>query len=461
MDEHIIRLYEINGKEAIQINGRWLDVLGYSELATQADSLGIPQALTHCPKIQIYNKVLSLVKETREESEVPVDLIPCDCLICLKGLPKSFKSGDSGGTIQIWQERLKIIMFVLCQQQEKHGKELEKELQDRGFKKNSSIKKILGSKKSYVHINEITYFLDTHSCILKVNLEDSWKSALVNGKDFISGFDKFNIKGYWTLANLEDPFSPTYNFVSNSSAVLPNTNSDNNNDKSNNNNNNYSMVVYNRKPCAKIGFCSFHMIRKLDGTFEFPPSMNNNNNNNNNKLNIYSENNNNKNNSDEDIDTDTDSGSDEYRNKAQNYISQTTFKVRELEKRILDNFNFYRFILKFEQYGYRLPREFVRFIALKVICDETGENHESTILQPPKLIEEFWIQIILTSLEYNRLLKIINVEKIRYDPDLLLDEHPVQRKRYEKTLQLYKKYFRFDKFDSEIWKENYLLESND
>ncbi|KAK5576585.1 hypothetical protein RB653_007729 [Dictyostelium firmibasis] len=483
MDEHIIRLYDINGREAIQINGRWLDCLGYGDLATQADSLGIAQAFTHSPKIQLYNKVLSLVKETRDESEEPVDLIPCDCLLCLKGLPKTFRSGD-GKTIQIWEERLKIIIFIIISQQNKHAKELENELQERGFKKNSDIKKVLGTKRSYVHSNEILYFLETHSSLLNINLDENWKATLPTSKEFISGFDKFNLKGYWTLSSFDDPFSSSYNFSSNSNATLPikkkkNVDNNNNNIDIINVDNNNDQLTYisskkacggitkSGKPCAKIGFCSYHMIRRADNTFEMSPSLNN----------INSD--------DSDEDIDTDSGSDEYEsvdgekdkkrtrsnsfqndksNKKQdhkqlkNYISEKTFKLRELEKKILDNFNFYRFIVKFEQYGYRLPREFVRFIALKVICDKTGETNDSTILQPPKLVEEFWIQVILTSLEYNKLLQIINVEKIRYDPDLLFDETSIQRKRYEKTIKLYKKYFKFDKFDSEIWKENYLLE---
>ncbi|KAM9968607.1 hypothetical protein ACTFIW_007757 [Dictyostelium discoideum] len=137
-------------------------------------------------------------------------------------------------------------------------------------------------------------------------------------------------------------------------------------------------------------------------------------------------------------------------------------KALQLEKKILNGFNFYPIVerLKFDELGFRLVKEYTRFIVIKILTHDT----ESVKTLPPPLIGRIWISHILDTNRYEELCNLIEL-KIHHNPDGF-EEVPqqVKRERYEKTLELYEQYFTKSSKDPEIWESDYLLydeEDND
>ncbi|KAN0034770.1 hypothetical protein ACTFIV_001302 [Dictyostelium citrinum] len=137
-------------------------------------------------------------------------------------------------------------------------------------------------------------------------------------------------------------------------------------------------------------------------------------------------------------------------------------KALQLEKKILNGFNFYPIVerLKFDELGFRLVKEYTRFIVIKILTQDI----ESVKTLPPPLIGRIWISHILDTNRYEELCNLIEL-KIHHNPDGF-EEVPqqVKRERYVKTLELYDQYFTKSSKDPEIWENDYLLydeEDND
>ncbi|KAK5576539.1 hypothetical protein RB653_007683 [Dictyostelium firmibasis] len=137
-------------------------------------------------------------------------------------------------------------------------------------------------------------------------------------------------------------------------------------------------------------------------------------------------------------------------------------KALQLEKKILNGFNFYPIVerLKFDELGFRLVKEYTRFIVIKILTQDI----ESVKTLPPPLIGRIWISHILDTNRYEELCNLIEL-KIHHNPDGF-EEVPqqVKRERYVKTLELYEQYFTKSSMDTDIWENEYLLydeEEND
>ncbi|EGC30646.1 hypothetical protein DICPUDRAFT_83432 [Dictyostelium purpureum] len=104
--------------------------------------------------------------------------------------------------------------------------------------------------------------------------------------------------------------------------------------------------------------------------------------------------------------------------------------------------------------SFQLVSEYAKFMSLRIISNDL----DSTILQPPPMIQIFYKYHILDTKSYFEFIKLINVE-LNSDPDrldIIIDdeeENKLLSKRYEHTLNIYKK--NFANINNKIWPNNW------
>ncbi|KAM9968300.1 hypothetical protein ACTFIW_002738 [Dictyostelium discoideum] len=128
------------------------------------------------------------------------------------------------------------------------------------------------------------------------------------------------------------------------------------------------------------------------------------------------------------------------------------FDPIKMEEYILTQFNFFEIIYrkKIESFGLRLVKEFVRFMIIKCLEKDRSIGETPTKLQASPLIESFWHSLIVDMEKYKIFQKLLP-KRFQCNPSITLDPIEVQMERFQKTLQLYDKYFPNCKRDDEMW----------
>ncbi|KAK5582656.1 hypothetical protein RB653_004241 [Dictyostelium firmibasis] len=92
-----------------------------------------------------------------------------------------------------------------------------------------------------------------------------------------------------------------------------------------------------------------------------------------------------------------------------------------------------------------LPREYTRFMILKFLDNDMKvDDIKYVSLQAPTLITEFWHYHIVHTEKYREFCRLLKT-KIHCYPNINFEPLPFQRKRYERTLELYREHFIRDK----------------
>ncbi|KAM9986814.1 hypothetical protein ACTFIY_011234 [Dictyostelium cf. discoideum] len=143
--------------------------------------------------------------------------------------------------------------------------------------------------------------------------------------------------------------------------------------------------------------------------------------------------------------------------------------INDFESNIMNNFNFYPVVnrLKLNLLQLSPAKEYVRFFILKILEDTPTKYFDQysgkirwifrTSLYPPPFLENFWNTHVLDSLNYTKFHQVLGVE-IHTDPFNFYDDIETKEERYQRTLQIYQKYF--EKMDSysDIWIPSLVLE---
>ncbi|EGC28647.1 hypothetical protein DICPUDRAFT_159895 [Dictyostelium purpureum] len=436
---NIIRVYNIKGVKAHQVNGKWFEALGYRDLLKEASAWGVSLSYPY-PK-DLRNYILNIIGLCIS-AEKP---IMCDCLLCLQEMPEP----------QAWPKMLSVVVYTIIKQQLKHEQELKELIIRRGLTPRESY-----TNRENVSIGDIAYYFQTHRFnidLIKNQFRNIISDELGNNRSVFKfqRNPKSNFGDLWTLTNLECPWD------------VPSENNKKDTDKEDlgeqfnivktrlreNTNNSSENVKRKRLSIKDLDSLIKPNSEDEEEDEEESEEEGDEEEEEEDKLQILSSEESDEENEEEDF--------EEHKKPLAQIIPNKKLiksikkpQVRQLERNILDNFNFYNYISDFESFGYRISVEFTRFLVLKYLFDNGDGKNISSInshqskLQASPLINKFWCQIILTTSKYDELCNILGC-KVRFDPDLLNHPVEVQKQRIAKSIQIYQKYF--GDVDKEIW----------